>query len=210
MFGILYTSSLIVEGDIVKTANNIMASESLFRLSILSALLVQVGHLFLVLLLYKILKPVNKNWAVLMVILMLIGIPITMFNELNRFAILIMLGGINNLSAFNIEQVHSIIPMLLDFHSHGIFIVEIFWGLWLFPMGYLVYKSTFLPKILGILLILAGIGYLIEFFTFIANPNFFEKINGITQIFLMGEIVFPIWLVIMGINTDKLGNLDPA
>jgi len=203
MFGMMYISSLIVPGDVAKTANNIMASESLYRLSILSALLVQVGHIFLVLLLYKLLKPVNKNCAVLMVIFMLVGVPITMLNELNRLVVLLLLGGANHLAVNTSEQLQALVPLFLDFHEHGVFIVQIFWGLWLFPMGYLVFKSGYLPKFLGILLIIAGISYLIDFSTVIAFPSSRETISVFTSIGVYGEIIFPLWLLIKGVNLEK-------
>ncbi|GAI96536.1 unnamed protein product, partial [marine sediment metagenome] len=93
LFGIMWVSSLIVPGDAAITANNIMASESLFRLSIMSALILQTGHILLVLVLYKLLKAVNKNHASLMVIFMLVAVPIAMLNELNRFAAILLLNG---------------------------------------------------------------------------------------------------------------------
>ena len=104
LFGIMWASSLIVPGDAATTANNIMASESLFRLSIGSALMVQVGHILLVLVLYKLLKVVNKNHALLMVIFSLVGNPITMLNELNRVAVLLLLNGADYLTVFTAGQ----------------------------------------------------------------------------------------------------------
>ena len=153
-FGMLYASTLIVPGDNAATASNILASELIFRFSILGALIGQVGHIWLVLILYKLLKPVNKNHAVLMVVFMLVGIPITMLSELNRFAALLLLSGADYLAVFTADQLQALAPLFLDLHDAGVSIAYVFWGLWLLPMGILVYKSGFLPKILGVLLMI--------------------------------------------------------
>ena len=155
--------SLIVPGDAAVTANNITASESLFRLSIVSDLIVQVVFVLLVLVLYKLLKPVNKNHALLMVIFFLVSVPITMLNELNQFAPLLLLSGADYLTVFTSDQLQALVPLFRGLHEYGIMIAYIFWGLWLFPLGYLVFKSGFLPKILGVLLMIGCFGYLIDF-----------------------------------------------
>ncbi len=200
IFGILYPSTLIVPGDAATTASNIMASESLFRFSILSALLVQTIQIFVVLALHKLLKPVNKNHAVLMAVFILIGVPIAMLNELNKFAILLLLGGADHLTVFTPDQLQSLAPLFLDLHEHGINIAGIFWGLWLFPMGYLVFKSGFLPKILGVLLMIGCFGYLIDSVIFFLFPDAGVEIGQFTFI---GEILLPLWLLIKGVNVKQ-------
>jgi len=191
--------NLIVPGDAVATVNNIMASESLFRLSIGSALLIQIGHILLVLVLYKLLKPVNKNHALLMVIFYLVGVPIAMLNELNRFAVLLLSSGADYLTAFTAGQLPAQVMLFLDLHERGFFIAGIFWGLWLFPFGYLVFKSGYIPRVLGILLIIAGLGYLIDFVTFFLFPNF----PPIRQFTGWAELVWPFWLLIKGVNVEQ-------
>ena len=203
LFGIMWVSSLIVPGDAAITANNIMASESLFRLSIMSALILQTGHILLVLVLYKLLKAVNKNHALLMVIFMLVAVPIAMLNELNRLAVLLLLSGADYLTVFTADQLQALVPLFLGLHEHGINIAGIFWGLWLFPMGYLVFKSGYIPRILGVLLIIAGFGYLLDFFTFFLLPNFYATINQITQFTGWGELLLPLWLLIKGVNVEQ-------
>ncbi len=201
IFGMIYGPSLIVPGDAATTANNIAASESLFRLSILSALIVQVGHIWLVLVLYKLLKPVNKDYAALMVIFMLVGVPITMLSELNQFAALVLSSGADYLTVFTADQLYAQVALYSGLREHGTFIVQIFWGLWLFPMGYLVYRSGYIPRIFGILLIIAGFGYVIDFATFILFPNF-DTI--VTKIMAMGEpFLMPLWLLIKGVNVEQ-------
>ena len=201
VFGILYVpSTLIAPGDAATTASNIIASEGLFRLSIVSALVTQLVNLLLVLVLYKLLKPVNKNHAVLMVIFFLVSVPITMLNELNQFAALLLLSGANYLTVFTTDQLQALVPLFLDLHEHGILIAGIFWGLWLFPMGYLVFKSGYIPKIIGILLMIGCFGYLIDSFTAFLFPKF-----GVTiaQFTFIGEVLLPLWLLIRGVNVEQ-------
>ncbi len=201
LFGFMWVlSTLIVPGDAAATANNIIASEGLFRSGIVSWLIGQTIFILLVLVLYKLLKPVNKNHAVLMVIFVLVSVPITMLNELNQFAALLLLSGADYLTAFTADQLQALVPLFLDLHEHGINIATIFWGLWLFPMGYLVFKSGFLPRILGVLLMIGCFGYLIDFFTFFLFPNFDAKISGFT---FWGEVLFPLWLLIKGVNVEQ-------
>ena len=199
-FGMYASSGLVVPGDAAATASNIMASESLFRLGIVSALLVQVVNIFVVLALYRLLKPVNKNMALLMVIFILLGAPIAMLNELNQFAALLLLHGTDTLTGFTAGQTQALVPLMLNLHGLGISIAGIFWGLWLFPMGYLVFKSGFLPKILGILLIIGCFGYLVDSFAAFLFPSFGVNIAIFT---FWGEVLFPLWLLIKGVNVER-------
>ncbi len=202
IFGVVYVQSItVVPGDMAATVNNIMASETLFRLGILCALAVQIINIFVVLLLYKILKPVNKNHAVLMVVFILLGVPIAMLNELNHLAILQVLSGAKYLAVFTADQLHALVALFLDLNVAGINIAQVFWGLWLIPMGYLVFKSGYIPRIIGVLLIIGGLGYLIDSVIFFVIPSFGVKISGFTFI---GEVVFPLWLLIKGVNVEQL------
>lgn len=200
LFAFFLLDSLIVPGDAATTANNIMASESQFRLSVVSDLIVQPVFVVLVLALYKLLKPVNQNQAALMVILFLVSVPIAMLNMLNQFATLRLLSGANYLTAFTANQVQALVPFFRDLHEVGIMIAYIFWGLWLFPLGYLVFKSGFLPRMLGILLMISCFGYLIDFVTFFLFPNFDVAINMYTG---WAELFLCLWLLIKGVNVEK-------
>ena len=201
VFAMIYVpNTLFVPGDIAATVSNIMANQTLFRVSIMSALITQVVQIFVVLYLYKILKPVNKNHAVLMVVFILVAVPIAMLNELNHFAVLLLLNGPDYLPFFTSDQIQSLVALFLELRVTGIFIAQIFWGLWLFPMGYLVYKSGFLPKIIGALLIVAVFGYLADSFVFFFIPDF-----GITfsEFTFLGELLITLWLLIKGVNVEK-------
>ena len=136
-----------------------------------------------------------------MVIFMLVGIPITMLNELNHSAILLLLSGADYLNVFTEDQLQALVLMFHNLHESVINSnASIFWGLWLFPMGYLVIKSGFISKIPGVLLIIAGCGYVIDTLARLLSPNYGATIISIT---LFGEIVFPIWLLIKGVNVEQ-------
>jgi hypothetical protein len=192
--------SLIVLGDAAATANNIAASGSLFRLTIVMDLAVQVVFIWLVLVLYRLLKPVNRNHALLMVVLFLVSVPMAMFNEINHFAALLLSSGADHLTAFTVDQAQALVPLFLDLHEYGIMIAYIFWGLWLFPLGYLVFKSGFLPRVLGIYVMISCFGYLIDFATFLFLPDFGVAINMFTG---WAELVLCLWLVIKGVNVEQ-------
>ena len=200
-FGLVYVPSvLIVPGDAAATANNIVTSESLFRLGFMSNLIAFTVNVFVALLLYKLLKPVNKSMASLMVILILIGLAIGMLNELNQFAALLLLGGADHLTAFTADQLQALAALFLDIYEHGFSIAHIFWGLWLFPLGYLVFKSGFLPKVIGVLLIIAGLGYLVDFTLFFLFPDITVTVSEFT---FVGEVLLILWLLIKGVNVEQ-------
>jgi hypothetical protein len=189
-FAALVRSSLIVPGDARATAHNIMASEQLFRFGIVSDLIGQVFHILLVLALYGLLRTVNKNQALLMLVFALVPVPISMLNQLNQFAILQLLGSADNTQVL----------FYLNLQNQGVLIAQIFWGLWLFPLGYLVFKSGTLPGILGALLIVAGFGYLLDSFGKFLFPNYHLSISMFTFI---GEVLFLLWLLIKGVKVQR-------
>ena len=177
-----------------------MASESLFRLGIVLNLFTFIGQIFLVLALYQLLKVVNKNMASLMVIFALAAVPIAMLNELTQLAVLQLLSGADFLKVFTTEQLQALVYLFLRLHSQGILIAQIFWGLWLFPMGYLVFKSGFLPRILGILLMIGCFGYVVQSFAAFLLPSFKLNIIFYTS---WGELLLVLWLLIKGVNVEQ-------
>lgn len=199
-------TKLIVWGDAAITASNIMASDMLFRFGIVSGLITQILFILLPLVLYKLLKPVNRNHALLMVVLAMIGIPIAMLNLLNECAALQLLGGADYLKVFEKEQLQAQMMLFLDLYSYGILIAQIFWGLWLFPLGYLVFKSGFFPKILGVLLMIGCFGYLSGSFTGLLFPY-----NELLEIFSLAfgvisslaEFSLILWLLIKGVKNTQ-------
>lgn len=206
-FGLLYVPArLIVPGDAAATATNIIASEALFRLGIVSNLFMPIINLFLALALYQLLKPVNKTLAGLMVILVLAGVPIAMLSELTQLAALRLLSGAGYLTVFTVDQLHALALLLLQVHTQGLNIAQLFWGLWLFPLGYLVFKSGFLPRLLGVLLIIGGFGYMIQSLTTFLLPNLRLNIIFFTS---WGELLLPLWLLIKGVKVEQWRKLSP-
>ncbi|KAA3644984.1 MAG: DUF4386 domain-containing protein [Chloroflexi bacterium] len=207
-FGVLYVSSLVAPEDMTLTIENIVASESMYRLSMASALLMNVVSVLLVLALYKLLKSVDKNMAGFMVVLLLPGAGIAMLNELNHF-VLLALSNVEAGTVFTAGQLQYLVGLSLDMYEFGSYIAAIFWGLWLFPLGYLIYKSNFVPKILGVLLVIAGVGYVVDSFLLFLAPQLGITITDFTFI---GEITIMLWLLIKGVNVQakEKAILEPA
>jgi hypothetical protein len=203
IFSIMYvTGTLVVPGDAATTAKNILANDFLFRTGIAGSLIVQIIHILVVLVLYKLLAPVSKSHAVLMVIFSLIGVPIAMLNELNKFAALFLLNGPDFLTVLGTDQLHAHMMFFLNLNKQGILIAGIFWGLWLLPLGYLVFKSGYFPRIFGILLTIAGVGYVLDSFTHFILPNL-EILFQIFGIMLYGEVLFMLWVLLRGAKLPK-------
>jgi hypothetical protein len=184
---------IIVHGDAAATANNIAAHEMLFRLGIAGELVGQAGFIFVALALYDLFKGVNRRHASLMVVLIVVSIPIAFLNELNSFAALVLVRGADFLSVFE-----TMAMLFLNLRGRGFVICEMFWGLWLFPLALLIYKSRFLPRFLGVWLALAGLAWVILSLTSTLLPEYQDTVNSYLQPAIIGEIVFMLWLLIKG------------
>ena len=191
---------MIVPGDSAATVKNIAASEALFRLSLVSDLIRQTLLMALTLILYKLLKPVNKTIAALMVIFYLVCVPVSMLNELNHLAVLLLSSGAGYLTAFKADQLNALVMFFLDMRKYGTFFPQ-FFSFWLLLLGYLVFKSGFLPRILGILLIIGGLCYTVLAVLFFLFPNFDLMICGLFA--FIGELLFYLWLLIKGVNVKE-------
>lgn len=192
--------ALIVPGDAAATVANIQASESMFRLGFVSELIGQAVFILLVLALYKLLRPINQSQAVLMVTFVIVAVTITCLNMLNQFAALLLLSGADYLAVFAADQLQALVLLFLNLHHAGYLIAQVFFGLWLLPLGYLVYKSGFLPKIIGVLLMVACFGYLLDVLIFSLFPAFGVMVSEFTFI---GELLLLLWLLIKGVNVSK-------
>ncbi|HYX70152.1 MAG TPA: DUF4386 domain-containing protein, partial [Terriglobales bacterium] len=146
-------NKLIVSGDAAATAHNIVASETLFRLGIACNVITQILFMWVAVALYDLFKGVNRRQAVLMVGLIAIPLPIVLMNEMNAIAALFLVHGADFLSVFSAAQQNALAMLFLHVHGETFVIAEIFWGLWLFPLGLLVYRSGFVPRVLGVLLV---------------------------------------------------------
>ncbi len=205
VFALIYVpGKLIVHGNPAATANNIAAFETLFRLGIAAQLISQVGFIFVALALYDLFKGVNQRQASLMLGLIVVSIPITFLNELNAIAAVLLVRGVDFLSIFDKPQREALAMLFLNLHGSGFDVAEIFWGLWLLPLGLLVYRSRFLPRFLGIWLILGGLAYVILSLTGVVLPQYQGKVFTFSQPALFGELVFMFWLLIMGANPQRI------
>ena len=198
-------SALFVRGDATATADNIAAHELLFRLGIVGDLLTGTIAIFLVLALYRLLKGVDQNHAALMVILGgLMVAPIYFLNALNDVAALLLVRGADFLSVFEKPQRDALAVLFLRLHHHGVVANEIFWGLWLFPLAVLVIRSGFLPRILGIWLIINGFAYLIISLTGLLLPQYEVMVSNIAFPALLGEVAIMLWLLIKGAKVQPV------
>jgi hypothetical protein len=189
---------LIVHGNAAATASNIAAHEMLFRLGIAAELIGMAGFIFVAYALYDLLKGINRQYASLMVTLIVVSVPIAFVNELNSIAALALVRGGDFLSAFESSQRYAAAMFFLNLHGRGFVAAEIFWGLWLFPLALLVYRSRFLPRFLGVWLALAGVAWLIVSLTGILLPQYQDNVYSYSQPAILGEIAFMLWLTIKG------------
>lgn len=199
IFGLIYVpSKLIVDGNAAETARNIAASETLFRLGIFAHLAGEALFVFVALALYHLLKPVNSRLALCMLTLILVAIPIAFLNELNALAALLLARGSEFLSAFDQSQRNALTMFFWNVHGYGFDIAGIFWGLWLFPLGLLVYRSGFIPRILGVLLMVNCFAFPINSFASLVLPHYDAVVSRWMRPFHFGEQIFMLWLLIMG------------
>ncbi len=201
---LLVPSQLYVWDDPMANMANIREHESLFRMGIASGLLGFLAYLILPLILYKLLNPVNKTAAVLMVTLAVASVPITFANTGHLFEILRLISDAPYLEVYSEDQTASKIMGHLLGYNDGNLIAQLFWGTWLFPFGYLVYRSGFLPKLLGALLMLGSLGYTLDFLARVVWPEYRElALAGfMTLPASIGEIGACLWLLIMGARSE--------
>src|SRR6266581_5290966 len=205
-FRLIYIpSALFVRGNATATADNIAAHEVVFRLGIVTDLFCGTVLIFLALALYRLLKGVDRNLAVLMVILGgMMPAAIDFLNVLNDAAALMLVRGADFLSVFDKPQRDALAMLFLRLHHQEIVVAEILWGLWLFPLAILAYRSRFLPRFLGVWLIINGFAYLIMSFTGLLLPQYEDMVSNIVFPALLGEMAFMLWLVIKGAKPQPL------
>jgi len=196
-------SKLIVFGDVTTTANNIRASEWLFRLGFVIDLISAVLFLLAAWALYVLLKSVNKDLALLFLLLNLAGVAVYSINLLNQFAALALLSGADYLKVFQTDQLQALAMFFLDLYKKGSWVSQIFFGAWLFPLGYLVFKSRFLPRILGIVMMIHCVGWLVTFLQFFLFPGFGVITYLTYPLGFISEFGLTLWLLIMGAKDQE-------
>jgi hypothetical protein len=198
-FGLMVIpNQMIVSGDATATADRILASGSLWRIGIALELISSIIFVFLAVALYRLFKRVNDSYALLMMILALVSVPISFLSASYEIIAQSIYNGPGFLSGLEEAQLDSLGYLFLRMHTEGKGVETVFWGLWLFPFGLLVMRSGFIPRFLGVLLLVAGSGYLIGFFGPLLLPPYSSLMDQITMVLVFGELPIIPWLLIWG------------
>jgi hypothetical protein len=193
------SARLIVPGDAAATANNILSHDGLFRLGFAVYMIEMVCQIIMTVLIYDLLKPVNRSISLLAAVVGFIGCGVKTFSRLFYFAPLLVLGGTHYLSVFSGEQLNAVALLFLRVNDIGAGIALVFFGFYAILRGYLVIKSTFLPRILGWLGVLGGIGWLA-----FLSPPFGERVFSVIAVVgIIGSLVNIAWLLVVGVNEQR-------
>ena len=207
IYGIVYVpSKTIVPGDPAATAQAILANEFIFRTGIMNGIISSIIFVFIGWVLYCLFKDVNERQARLLIILVIVQIPVVFFMEAFSITSLLLFKG-EILKTFDTDQRQDVAMLFLKINEYVTMILEMFWGLWLFPFGQLVYRSGFIPRIFGVFLILNGVAYIIHCFTHILLPAYQALVFQIaTPVWTLGEVSIMLWLLIMGVSKNTKNN----
>ena len=195
--------NFIVPGDAASTAANIMARPGLFNLTAVGDLLAAALFGLAAWGLYVLLRPVDKHLALLFLLLNLVGVGIQALSGLNQFAALLLLQRPDYLSVIPADQLQALAMFFLDLREKGFLIAQLFYGAWLFPLGYLVFKSGFLPRILGILLMVHCCTWLSTVFQSFLFPGFTAITYVSYPLGFIAEVGLTLWLLVMGAKARK-------
>ncbi|MEP6595159.1 MAG: DUF4386 domain-containing protein [Ginsengibacter sp.] len=202
LFAMFYIPSRIkMRSDAVSAARNILSNEFLFRMGIVNDLISSIIWVFMVLLLSRLFKEVNERHAKLLVALVIVQVPIVFFVETCNIASLMIFKG-EILKTFELSQRQDLAMLFLKINDYVALTLEAYWGLWLLPLGLLVYKSRFLPRFLGIWLLINGFVFLVLSFTSLLLPQYKDMVFKIAFPAMLGEVAFMLWLLIMGAKNN--------
>ena len=208
LFGIVrlvyIPSTLLASENATATATNITGHELLFRLGIVSYLLCSGVWIFVTLALYRLFKGVDQALARLMVIITVVITPVFFVNAGNDVAALLFARGADFLSAFNMAQREAFLMLFLNLHHQIDLASELLWIFFHVPFGLLVYRSRFLPRILGVWLMMVGFAYLALSLTGLLYPTYEHKVWNVAQLVLLGEVAIMLWLAIVGAKEKHL------
>lgn len=195
--------ALIVPGDATTTASNIMASEGLFRMNIATELVILLSEVVLSVLLYALLKPVSKTLSQVAMAARLVMTTIHGINVLNNVIVLLLLSGAGYLTVFEPGQLHALVLLFLDAYTYGFNIGIVFLPLHCLILGYLIIRSGYFPRVLGVLFLIAAAGYLIDSFALVLLANHKTGAAYIALPIAIAEIAFPLWLLFKGVNVKQ-------
>lgn len=193
----------LMRGDVVATAAKILASKSLYSLGGAAELIVYACDIGVALIFYELLKPVSRELSVLAVFFRLAFVAIASANVLNHFAPLLLMSGAEYLTAFNPDQLRALAVTFIRLHTIGFDIALVFFGFHCVVAGYLFFRSTFFPRILGALLAIAGFCYLTNSFASFLSPALAAHLFHYTLVLGVGEILLPLWLLVIGVNAQR-------
>lgn len=205
IFSMMYVpSTLIVPGDATATANNIMVSELLFRMGIVSDSIIFLSEIVLTVILYVLFRPVSKTLSLVAAFARLAMTVMQGTNVLYNFAALLLLSSAGYLTVFEPDQLNALVLLLFDAHNYGALVWGAFFGLHCLVLGYLIFKSGYCPRILGGLMVFASLGYLTDSFGNFLSPSYEERFNWIVSVTgFVGELPFFLWLLIKGVNVEQ-------
>jgi len=199
VFGEFLLRGLVVDGDAAATATNILAHQSLFRLGLATGLIATACYIAVTALFYGLFKPVSRSLSLVAAFFSLVGCAILAFSSLFRFAPLVVLGGSQYLGVFKVEQLRAVALLFLELNAQAGNIYLVFFGLFNLLIGYLIFKSTFLPRILGVLMALSGLGWL----TFLSPPLANYLLTYIAVLGIIAELSLMLWLLVRGVNVQR-------
>ena len=197
--GEFFLKGFAVAGDALATANNILAHQLLFRLGLASGLIATACYVVVTALFYDLFKAVNRSLSLLAVFFSLVGCAILAVASLFRVAPLVVLGGDQYLGAINVDQLRALASLFLELYRQTVNICFVFFGVYCLLIGYLIFKSTFLPRILGVFLVIAGLGWL----TFLFPPLANYLSPYILVVGVLAELALMLWLLVMGVNVQR-------
>jgi len=202
--------SVLVAGDATATANNIRANATLFRVGLAADVIGAVCFLFVAIALYFLLRSVSPKAALTMLVIVGVSVAIECVNMVNHAGALVVATDGAYSGAMGGRAADGLALLFLDLHKYGVLIAQVFFGLWLLPLGYLVYRSGWFPKALGVLLAVACFFYLVELMAVFATDNFDPAMAVISAPAGIAEIVFAVWLTAKGLNARGREQADLA
>ena len=195
---LLTIGGVVVSSDASATANNILANEPIFRLAIAASLLAVVFHLFVAVLFYDLFKPVGRSSSLLAVLFLVVACGVQAFAALLPVGALVVLGGTRAFGAFTVDQLYAVALMLLNWNAQAYNTYLVFFGCWCIVIGYLTFKSTFLPRVLGVGMALAGLGYTVYLYRPLA-----QAVTPYNLALGVGELALLLWLAFRGVNAKR-------
>jgi len=193
------SGSLVVDGDAAATATNILMHKSLFQLGFAVYLIEMACQIAMTALFYDLLKPAGRSLSLLAAFLGFAGCVIKTFSRLFFIAPLFILGGAHYLSVFSAEQLQALALLFFKVNDHGAAIALVFFGFYALLTGYLIVRSTFLPRILGVLSILGGLGWM----SFLYQPLGYRLFPYISALGILGAASLILWLLVFGVNEQR-------